>query len=160
MVLVWRVVASSSLLVLLAGCQGVPGATSGSPATSSQCTPQDVRQVVDRFIDAFNRGDTSQLDQLVSTQLFNQYSTGAPGQRLNAESHDRGNLMAYFASRHAQHEHLVLDSLDVTFTDARQGGFSFRVTRSADDGLPATRLNGKGGIQCATRPLSLVVWSM
>ncbi len=156
----WRVVASSSLLVLLAGCQGGPGATSGSPGTPSRCTPQDVRQVSERFIDAFNRGDIAQLDQLVSTQLFDHYSTRAPGQRLNAESHDRGTLMAYFASRHAQNEHLVLNSLDVTYTNARQGGFSFSVTRSADDGLPPTRYDGKGGVQCATRPISLVVWSM
>ena len=96
----------------------------------------------------------------MSTQLFDHYSTRAPGQRLNAESHDRGTLMAYFASRHAQHEHLVLNSLDVTYTNAREGGFSFSVTRSANDGLPPTRYDGKGGVQCATRPISLVVWSM
>jgi hypothetical protein len=54
----------------------------------------------------------------------------------------------------------VLDSIKVTYTNATQGGFSFRVTRSADDGLAPTRYDGKGGIQCATTPTSLIVWSM
>jgi hypothetical protein len=146
------------LLVLLAGCQ--VGATSESAGTPSRCTPQVVRQVVERFIDAFNRGDIAQLDQLVSDQLFSWYSTDAPGQRFNAEAMDRSTLMAYFADRHRQHEHLVLNSLDVTFVDARKGGFVFRLTRSADDGLPATDYGGKGEIQCVIVPLSVAVWSM
>ena len=153
-----RVVASSWLLVLLAGCQGSQGATSGS--SPSPCTADDIRHVVERFINAFNQGDIGQLDRLVSSQQFNWYSTDAPGERFNAQADDRGNLMAYFASRHAQHEHLALNSLDVTFTDARRGGFSFRVTRSADDGLPSTRYSGKGEVQCATAPISVTVWSM
>ena len=140
-----RVVASSWLLVLLAGCQGSQGATSGS--SPSPCTAEDIRHVVERFINAFNQGDIGQLDRLVSSQQFNWYSTDAPGERFNAQADDRGNLMAYFASRHVQHEHLALNSLDVTFTDARRGGFSFRITRSADDGLPSTRYSGKGEIQ-------------
>jgi hypothetical protein len=157
----WRVVATGwllVLLVLLAGCQRLQGATSGSPP--SPCTAQDVRHVVERFIGAFNLGDIVQLDQLVSSQQFVWYSTDAPGQRLNAEADDRGNLMAYFAARHGQHERLALISLDVTYTNPRQGGFWFRVTRSADDGLPPTRYTGKGEVQCATMPISLTVWSM
>ncbi len=153
-----RVVASSWLLVLLAGCQGSQGATSGS--SPSPCTADDIRHVVERFINAFNQGDIGQLDRLVSSQQFTWYSTDAPGERFNAQAEDRGNLMAYFASRHAQHEHLALNSLDVTFTDARRGGFTFRVTRSADDGLPPTRYVGKGEVQCAIVPISLTVWSM
>ena len=136
------------------------GATSGSGGTLNQCTAQTVHQVVERFINAFNRGDIDQLDQLVSSQQFGWYSTDTPGQGLNAEAYDRGNLMAYFAARHRQHERLALISLDVTYTNAREGGFWFRVTRSADDGLPPTRYNGKGGVECATMPISLTVWSM
>lgn len=154
----WRLMACSSLLGLLAGCQ--LGATSGSPANSSDCTPQGVRQVVERFIDAFNRGDLAQLDQLVSQQQFVWYATDAPGQRLNGEATNRDNLMAYFAERHRQQEHLLLNSLDITFTDARRGGFWAHLTRSADDGLPPTRYSSKGEIQCATTPSSLTVWAM
>jgi hypothetical protein len=150
----WLIVASCTLLVLLAGCQA------GATSTPSQCTPQGVRQVVDRFIDAFNRGDIAQLDGLVSSQQFAWYSTDAPGQRFNAAAYDRQNLMAYFTARHQHHEHLVLNSLDVTYTDARGAGFWFRLTRSADDGLPPTAYNGKGGVQCATVPMSLTGWAM
>jgi hypothetical protein len=156
----WLILASSSVLVLLAACQGVPGATSGSSGTSNPCSTNDVRQVVGRFIDAFNRGDLVQLDQLVSDQLFSWYSTDAPGQRFNDEAKDRGTLMAYFAARHQQHEHLALNALDVTFTNDRAGGFTFSLTRYADDGLPPTRYGGKGEVQCAIRPISVHVWSM
>jgi ketosteroid isomerase-like protein len=120
----------------------------------------DVRHVVGRFIDAFDRGDLAQLDQLVSDQLFSWYSTDAPGQRFNAEAKDRSTLIAYFAARHQQHERLALNSLDVTFTNDRAGGFVFSLTRSADDGLPPTRYGGKGEVQCAIRPISVGVWSM
>jgi hypothetical protein len=154
----WRLVASGSLLGLLAGCQ--VGATSGSPNSPYQCTPQGVHHVVERFIDAFNRGDIAQLDQLVSQQQFVWYATDAPGQRLNAEASNRDNLMAYFADRHRQHEHLVLNSLDVTFTNASRGGLWAHLTRSADDGLPPTRYSSKGEVQCTTMPSSLTVWAM
>jgi hypothetical protein len=155
----WLIAASSAVLVLLAGCQ-LPGATSGSAGSPSPCTPDTIHQVVEGFIAAFNRGDLPQLDQLVSSQQFVWYSTDAPGQRLNAEAYNRDNLIAYFAARHRQHERLALISLDVSYTTTRDGGFWFRLTRSADDGLPPTRYNGKGGVQCATKPISLIVWSM
>jgi len=96
----------------------------------------------------------------VSDQLFSWYSTDAPGQRFNADAKDRSTLVTYFAARHQQHERLALNSLDVTFTSDRAGGFVFRLTRSADDGLPPTRYGGKGEVQCAIRPISLAVWSM
>ena len=156
----WLSLASSSVILLLAACQGVPGSTSGSGGTSTPCTTSDVRVVVERFIDAFNRGDITKLDQLVSDQLFSWYSTDAPGERFGAEAKDRGTLMAYFAARHQQHERLALNSLDVGFTNDRAGGFTFSLTRSADDGLPPTRYGGKGEVQCAIKPISVGVWSM
>jgi len=148
------------LLVLLAGCQAVPGATSRSSGNPNQCTPAVVHQVVDRFIEAFKRSDIAQLDRLVSQQQFVWYATDAPGQRLNAEAYDRENLMAYFAARHRQHEDLALKSLDVTFANARTGGFWAYLTRTADDGLPPTRYSTKGEVQCSTVPSSLTVWAM
>jgi hypothetical protein len=155
-----RFVASGGLLLTLTSCQLVPGETSA--ALDKQYTDHTVRQLVDRFIAAFNRGDLAQLDQLfaVPENGFNWYATDAPGQRLNAEADNRGSLMAYFAARHLQHEHLVLRSLDVTFTDGGRGGFWFRLTRSADDGLPPTAYNGKGEVQCMFAPGSITVWAM
>jgi len=155
----WTILAICSLL-FLTGCAGLSQGAAGSASTPSPCTPSDVRVVAGRFIDAFNRGDIAQLDQLVSTQLFSWYSTDAPGQRFNAEAKNRGTLMAYFVARHQQHELLRVRTLDVTFTDTTTGGFWFRLTRSADDGLPPTAYNGKGGIQCTTMPKSLTAWAM
>jgi hypothetical protein len=155
----WLIAASCTLVGLLAGCQ--VGVISGSPATPNRCTPQGVRQVVERFIDAFNLGDIAQLDRLVSQQpQFLWYATDAPGQRFDAEAQARDNLMAYFAARHRQHDHLVLNSLDVTFTDATRGGLWAHLTRSADDRLPPTRYVSKGEVQCSTMPSSLTVWAM
>jgi hypothetical protein len=127
---------------------------------TNQCTPDGVRQIVERFTDAFNRGDLANLDQLVSDQRFGWYSTDAPGQRFNAEASDRSTLMAYFAARHRQHERLVLQSVDVTFTNPGAAGFVFRLTRSADDGLPPTAYEGKGEVQCAVQASTLTVWAM
>jgi hypothetical protein len=148
------IVAIGALPVLLAGCQGATG------NTPNECTPEKVHQVVQRFVAAFNRGDIAQLDQLVSDQRFVWYATDAPGQRFNAEADDRSTLMTYFAARHRQHERLVLNSVNVTFTAGSRAGFWFRLTRSADDGLPPTPYSGKGEIQCATAPSSLTVWAM
>lgn len=148
------IAAISALPILLAGCQGATG------RSSNECTPDGVHQVVERFVAAFNRGDIGQLDQLVSDQRFVWYATVAPGQRLNAEADDRSTLMTYFAARHREHERLVLDFVNVTFTAGGRGGFWFRLTRSADDGLPPTPYSGKGEIQCATAPSSLTVWAM
>ena len=156
----WLSLASSSVILLLAACEGAPLGTSRSAGTLTPCSTNDVRQVVERFIDAFNRGNLVQLDQLVSDQLFSWYSTDAPGERFGVEAKNRGTLMAYFAARHQQHERLALNSLDVGFTNDRAGGFTFSVTRSADDGLPPTRYGGKGEVQCAIKPISVHVWSM
>jgi hypothetical protein len=152
----WPTVAGTALPILLAAWEGGLGdASAGSP-----CSPWEVRQVVGRFVDAFNRGDVAQLDQLVSDQQFVWYATDAPGQRFNAEASDRSTLMAYFAARHRQHEQLVLNWVDVTFTTPGRGGLWGHLTRSADDGLPPTVYESKGEVQCVSRPSSLTVWGM
>jgi len=155
----WLILAGGLVFVVLAGCHGISGTSQASASSSSACTASSVRQVVEHFIDAFNRGDFAELDQLVY-QPFSVYATNGPGERLNAQARDRDNLMAYFAARHQQHEHLALISMDLTYTNSNEAGFWFRVMRSADDGLPPSRYTGKGGVQCATMPISLTVWAM
>jgi hypothetical protein len=129
-------------------------------AAPGDCTPQGIHQIVERFIEAFNRGDLARLDQLVDADAFGWYSTDAPGQRFDPEARDRSTLMAYFAARHRQHERLVLKSVNISFADLGEGGFSFRLTRSADDGLPPTSYDGKGQVRCALQPGSLSHWAM
>jgi hypothetical protein len=142
--------------LLLASCE-TPETRSFSTATA--CTVDLVHEIVPQFIDAFNRGDRTQLDALFADSNFAWYSTDAPGQRFNAAAKDRSTLIAYFAARHRAHEHLDLTSLNVTFVSELRGGFTFLLTRRADD-LQPTRYNGKGEIQCRVMPASIAVWAM
>jgi hypothetical protein len=140
----------------LAGC-AAPAASSSS--TTTGCTPGLVREIVPRFIDAFNRGDLTQLDRLVADANFSWYATNAPGERLNAAAQDRNTLIDYFAMRHRVHERLDLTALNITYVNEADGGFWFILTRSADD-LAPTRYSGKGEIQCSVMPASISVWAM
>jgi hypothetical protein len=129
------IVACGLGLLTLSGCE--PSASSAS-STATGCTAELVHQIVPRFLDAFNRGDLTQLDRLVADANFAVYATDAPGQRFNAQAMDRTTLIAYFAARHAAHERLVLISVDIGAVTDRDAGFVFRLTRSAD-GLAPTR---------------------
>ena len=152
----WLLSHCGLVLLLVAGCGT---AATSSPSTPTTCTGDLVHQLVAQFIDAFNRGDLTQLDRLVADSNFAWYATDAPGERFNAAARDRGTLMSYFAARHRSHEHLDLISLNVTYAVPGDAGFWFVLTRSADD-LPPTRYNGKGGIQCSIMPASIAVWAM
>jgi ketosteroid isomerase-like protein len=142
--------------LLLASC-GTPDTRSFSTATT--CTADIVHAIVPQFIDAFNRGDLTAVDQLFSDTVFSWYSTDAPGPRFGAAAKDRSTLIPYFAARHRAHERLELTSLNITDAGGTNADFTFVLTRSADD-LAATRYSGKGGIQCRVMPASIFVWSM
>lgn len=133
--------------------------TASSSSTATACTPQLVRDIVPRFIDAFNYGDLTQLDRLVANANFVWYATDAPGQRFDAVAEDRSTLIEYFATRHRAHERLDLTSLNIAFVGGPRGGFWFVVTRSAND-LAPTRYTGKGEIQCSVLPASVSAWAM
>jgi len=68
--------------------------------------------------------------------------------------------LRYFGRRHALHEELHLLSVDVGTTWVAGGAsFSYRLTRTADDLPPETRLTfGKGELSCARK--TIYVWSM
>ena len=137
------------------------GAPTASAADAATCTDRGAGQFVRSFVDAFNRGDTQKLDQQVATQQFAWYSTDSPGKRINDEAYNRNTLMAYFATRHLQHEHLALESFRFNGTSPTGlGNFEFELTRSADDGLSSAPYGGKGAIDCGGVPNTLVVWSM
>jgi hypothetical protein len=133
--------------------------SSGSAAT---CDTKGARQLVDSFVDSFNRGDAKQLDRVVAgPERFVWYSTDSPGQRFGEEAYNRSTLMSYFAGRHDQHERLQLSSFRFNgIYGMGLGGFEFELIRSAADGGAATPYVGKGVIDCASAPHTLVVWSM
>lgn len=138
-----------------------PPAGMQSPGMAATCGA-GARQLVESFIDGFNRGDAFLLERLFAGPgVFEWYSTDAPGERINDAAKDRSSLIAYFTQRHNHHERLELKAFQ--FTGASQSGrgnFEFELTRSADDGLASTPYGGKGAIDCEQSPLTLVVWSM
>jgi hypothetical protein len=134
------------------------------PATL--CTPAEVQSVVQRFVRAFNAGDSRRLDRLFAREPgFEWYSTDAPGERLRGAAYDRATLLRYFARRHARDERLELRSFQVNGnTEAAgiepYGNFQYKLVRSARD-LAPTHYLGKGAARCyASRPDVIFVWSM
>ncbi len=115
------------------------------------------RQVVDSFIDAFNQGDISRLDQLFPDFVW--YATDAPGAFSSPQPRSRSDLVAYLAQRHQVHERLTLESFGFNMESTGAGGFVFEVLRSDDD-LAPTPYGGKGYVWCRTTPHTLMLWVM
>jgi len=64
------------------------------------CDPAEVASVVDRFVAAFNTGNTRRLDRLFARKpYFRWYSTDAPGERFLPVAASRASLLSYFARR-------------------------------------------------------------
>ena len=161
--------ATGAVLLLLVGSAAsiddrtISRRAPGSPTlgTTANCNAAETRELVQRFINSFDRGDIRQLDQLVAgTNLFQWYSTDAPGQRIDPEARDRNSLIAYFEKRHEKHERLVLQSFSFNGISSGFGHFQFELSRSADDGLPPTAYVGKGAVDCSSPRPTLAVWSM
>lgn len=157
-------------MVALSACTTTPSTSATARSTSSgvapagetaNCTSAEVRQLVNRFVQAFNAGDqlTLQLLWAQSGHGFDWYSSDAPGQRIDPAGRDRASLGAYFAERHAHRETLRLTSIHCNGNAVSYGNFQYTLTRQADD-LPPTAYIGKGAAVCTTMPRRLGVWSM
>ena len=142
-------------VALLAASPAAMAALAASGA--SQCTESSTRQVVTSFIDAFNKGDATRLDQLVAD--YSQYTTDAPGDFSSPAPRNRSELIAYFAQRHQAHERLTLESRQSSGQSANAFNFQFELTRSADD-LPAAPYTGSASVFCGNPSLTLINWGM
>jgi hypothetical protein len=139
--------------------QGSTPATGYSSVARSQCTAQEVRSVVARFIVNFNDGDLRQVSRLFSPAgLFKWYSVSGPAGRLGDASADRATLIPYLASRHRQGERLTLRSFQWKGYGLGYGQFLYSLTRSARD-LQVMSYFGKGAVLCL-HPRTISVWSM
>ncbi len=143
-------------VTLLAGCVEAPG-TASPGADGPDCTESSTRQVVDSFIDAFNKGDVARLNDVLPDFLF--YATDPPGEFLSPEPRSRIEVMVYFARRHQLHERLNLESFGFHIASTGVGDFEFEVLRSADD-LAPTPYGGKGAVWCRIYPHGLILWAM
>ena len=147
---------AAATVTVLGGCGTSPG-TASSVADGPACTESSTRQVVDSFIDAFNKGDIARLNRLLPDFLF--YATDAPGEFSSSQPRSRSDVIAYFARRHQVHERINLESFGFHLSSTA-GEFEFEVTRSADDGLAPTPYGGKGEAFCRTDPHTLILWAM
>jgi len=139
-----------------------PAAASAAtlPPDRQDCAAGEARQVVQRFVRAFNARDLPTLDRVFSPAAsFNWFSTGRPGPRFGPAAYDRSTLLPYFRARHRAGEHLRL----VRF---RGGGnangyshFQFFIERRARALLP-TVYEGKGAAICAASGDTISVWSV
>lgn len=138
------------------------GVASSSPPKNG-CSPSQTTAIVKRFLQAFNEGDRTVLNNRVwgGRLYFNWYAvTADPGSRVDAEARRRETLMSYFAARYAAGERLVLTKLKLNgVTAGAYRNFEFRLLRSADD-LPGGEVPyaGKGASSCATG--RLITWAM
>jgi hypothetical protein len=149
--------AAVTTVMLFAGC-GASQGTASSVVDRQACTESSTRQVVDSFIDAFNKGDTARLNDLLPDFLW--YATDAPGAFSSPQPRSRSDLMTYFTQRHQVRERLKLESFVFHLSSTGGGEFEFEVLRSADDGPAPTPYGGKGGVFCRTTPHTLFLWVM
>jgi hypothetical protein len=139
--------------------QGATRATDHVSVARSQCTAQEVRSVVARFIVNFNDGDLRRVNRLFSPAgLFKWYSVSGPEGRIDPVARDRSALISYFANRHRHGERLILRSFQYKGYGLGLSDFLYSLTRSARD-LPATSYFGKGAVLCL-HPRTISVWSM
>jgi hypothetical protein len=129
------------------------------PRDRRDCTTAEARQLVLKFIRAFNRGDRRRLDRIFAKEpAFHWYSTGKPGDRAGEDAENRSTLMRYFARRHRHRERLELLQWRGGQTPKAEFGFQFIIRRRADT-LRPTPLEGKGALYCAGRGNKIIVWS-
>lgn len=139
--------------------RGATRATAAVSRSGSQCTAQQVRSVVARFIVNFNDGDLRRVNGLFSPAgLFKWYSVSGPAGRLQAASLERTTLIPYLASRHRQGERLTLRSFQWKGYSGGYGQFVYSLTRTARD-LQRMNYFGKGAVLCL-QSRTISVWSM
>ncbi len=140
-----------------------PSASSAQPPVKTQaCGKPQAASLLKAFVSAFNRGDARRLNTVFAkADRFRWYSvSGAPGERIDPDAHDRGSLLRYFAARHAAGEHFALTS--ATFLQKSRGFVDFRysLVRTATDLSGPLRYAGKGAVVCFAGVPALAVWSM
>lgn len=141
-------------------------------AAAPACRPAAVGSLVVRFLDAFNRGDTGELAQLVASEgsgrlHFKWYSSAegdsTPPPRRHVALYSTADFFAYVAERHQHRERLRLMFARSSTPHGREVAISFVVRREADDlpehlgGLQRVA-TGKAAFDCGEG--RMVVWSM
>lgn len=146
-----------ALLLAVAGCPLLSSCSTPTrtpPATASAtvnagdlvCTSEAALAVrISEFLNAYNTGMSGLADKFFAPAPdFQWYSE--PPNRLHDAAYDRSTLAAYLAQRHAEGDHLTLESVSLSGDPVGGvGNFGFVVVRGS------TPLQSKGAIDCATR---------
>jgi hypothetical protein len=135
-----------------------------SPASAmgESCDERGSRELVTRFVAAFNRGDVKSLDRLFARgEWWRWYAVGStPGKRIQKAAYNRTTLVKYFRARVHHRERLVLQSFQYNGRADGYAHFQYQLLRRADDmRKPVPRIYvGKGALSCWAGRLA--VWSM
>ncbi len=158
-------------------------ATRMAETYSVNCTPAKVEAFLERFLDAFNRGDQAALRTFFPTVAFPTVGPNLPGgdyshekfvwysmtdERLDfSKRHfvtfDLPPLWAYFAERHTHQERLRLARVQVSRQEADVANLEVNFYRTADDvppdaGRPPGQAIGKAVMNC--RDQTILVMSL
>jgi hypothetical protein len=149
------------------------------------CTPAEVEAFLERFVDAFNRGDIDALRTFFPSVAFPTVATGLPGGDYSGEkfvwfsmtderldfsrrhfvTFDLPPLWAYFAERHAHQERLRLAHVKVGRQESTVANLEVNFYRTADDvppdaGRPPGQSTGKAVINCRNRTILVMSLGM
>lgn len=107
---------------------------------------------ISEFLNAYNAGQPGVTEQFFApAPAFQWYSE--PPNRLHDAAYDRSSLAAYLAQRHADGDHLTLESVSLSGDPVDGiGNSGFVVVRGS------TPLQSKGAIDCPTR--RFIVYSL
>jgi len=160
-------------------------ASASTPSASAYprgCTPAEVEAFLNRFLDAFNRGDSAALRAFFPT-VAAPTAAGLPGGDYSGEkfvwfsmtdnrldgskrhfvTFDLPPLWTYFAERHIHQEWLRLAYVQVSRQDSTVANLMVNFYRTADDvppdaGRPPGQATGKMVMNC--RDQTLLVMSL
>jgi len=126
------------------------------------CNPDEVAQLIMRFLDAFNKGDQEILEgsfALAGERWF----SDTISEEEHFTTYTQAELLDYYALRHQNNDRLQLIKVNVSPRGLREVDIAFQMTREADDIEPGRNgrnryVQGKGGVFCRTQ--KFMVWSM
>jgi hypothetical protein len=136
-----------------------------TPAHSgvTACTKSETRSALVSFVRAFNAGDYRRLNRLFAgPSWFRWYSSSTPGVRFNPQAQERGTLISYFGSRHAQSDRFKLVSFHFTGNSNGFGNFAWKTERSAADFRDGASFvtEAKGAVLCRGADARFIVMSI
>ena len=148
-----------ALLVAVTACV----TSAGAGIDVRDCSKGETRSALVSFVRAFNAGDYRRLNaSFADASWFRWYSSNPPGQRRDPQAQQRGTLIRYFRTRHAQHDRFRLVSFTFNGDSGGYANFVWKMRRSASDfrGGAWFTAEAKGAAICDGPDLRFIVMSL